>query len=382
MKCLIVVPSLIRAGAETQAVALANGLSLRGHAVHLCSFERQLDQRDRLLASIQFHHVPRKSKFDLALVAAISKIIDRENIDVVQGILQYAVLIAWLAARRSKQNPPVVAAIHTTLNRGIKQELQERLLYRRVLKQLSALIFVCENQRRHWLRKHPDLKSLSRVVHNGIDPARFRRSEHLKSAQQLRADLGIPNSAFVITCVAAFRPEKGHQILIEAFSRLPTGAYLLLAGDGSERPGIEFATRTAGMSDRVHFLGTVEDIRPVIVASNVTVLPSTAETFSMAMLESMALEVPMIASRVGGLDEAIVHGESGLLSQVGDREDLGRCMRVLLNDPDMVTRMGIASAKTIRAKFSVDRMVSGNLRVLEAVLRGKHFGGAFEQNQK
>lgn len=77
MRCLIVVPSLRRAGAETQAVDLANGLALRGHEVHLCSFQPQLDQKGRLADAVRFHHVPRKGKYDLSLIVAIAAIIDR-----------------------------------------------------------------------------------------------------------------------------------------------------------------------------------------------------------------------------------------------------------------------------------------------------------------
>src|SRR5688500_18358576 len=130
MRCLIVVPSLKRAGAETQAIDLANGLSLSGHVVHLCSFEPQLDQQGRLLDAVTFHHVRRKSKYDWALIRAVTQLIDREEIEVVQGVMQFAALIAWLAARRSARRPPVIAAVHTTINRSAKEELQDRLIYR------------------------------------------------------------------------------------------------------------------------------------------------------------------------------------------------------------------------------------------------------------
>ena len=330
MRCLIIVPSLKRAGAETQAIDLANGLSSSGHDVHLCSFEPQLDQRERLSEAVHFHHVRRKAKYDLSLIAGIAAIIDRENIEVIQGVLQFAVLVAWLAAKRSARRPPVVAAIHTTTNRGLKEELQDRLLYRWILGRLPAVVFVCNFQRDYWVKKYPGLQSLSRVVHNGIDISRFRRSDFALSAQDLRAKLGIPEGAFVFSCIAAFRPEKAHRLLIDAFSSLPGDTYLILAGDGAERPGIEAAVHAAGLDDRVFFLGNVADVRPVIVASISTVLPSTSvETFSMAMLESMALEVPMIATTIGGLGEAIIHRVTGLLCPPGDAASLGMQMLFL-----------------------------------------------------
>ncbi len=369
MNCLIVVPSLKRAGAETQAVELANGLSLRGHTVHLCSFEQQLDQRGRVVEAVRFHHVQRKSKYDLSLITALAGIIDRERIDIVQGVLQFAVLVAWLAARRSTLGPPVVAGVHTTINRNLKQELQDRLLYRRILKRLPAVLFVCDHQRDHWISKYPELRPLAHVVHNGVDVNELRRADFMASARELRAALGIPDAAFVFACIAGFRPEKGHRLLIEAFSRLPASTYLILAGDGEKRPALEAAVRARDLNDRVRFLGNIADVRPLIVASNATVLASTAvETFSMAMLESMALEVPMIASRIGGLPEAIIQGKTGLLFPIGDIEGLASGMTQLVARPAETRMMGEAAGKLIRGSFTLARMIDGNERVLKEVV--------------
>ena len=375
MRCLIVIPSLKRSGAETQAVELANGLAGKGHQVHLCSFEPELHQRDRLADAIRFHHVARKARYDLSLTARIAEVIDREGIEIVQGILQFAVLVAWMAARRSVRKPPVVAGVHTTINRGLKQELQDRLLYRWILASLPAIVFVCNYQRDHWIRKFPDLQSLARVVHNGVDLNRFRRDEFQEAARRLRKELGIPSNAFVFACIAAFRPEKGHRLLIEAFAQLPTDTYLILAGDGSELKTIEFIVQNSGISSRVRFLGNVADVRPVIVASDATVLTSTAvETFSMAMLESMALEVPMIAARIGGLPEAIIQGETGLLFPIGDVNALRSGMKEMTGMGAQVRAMGHAAGEKIRTSYTFSAMTDRSECVLNDVL-SQHLDG-------
>lgn len=377
MRCLILVPSLRRAGAETQAIDLANGLSANGHDVHLCSFEPQLEQKGRLQAGVQFHHVQRKAKYDIALTREIAAIIDREEIEIVQGIMQFAVLVAWLAARRSISKPSVVAALHTTVNRGLKEELQDRMVYRWILRRLPAVVFVCNYQRDHWLTKYSELRPLARVVHNGVDVRRFRRSDFEMSAARLRTDHGIPDSAFVFACIAAFRREKNHRGLIQAFARLPTNTYLLLAGDGPERHAIELQVRLAGLGTRAVFLGNVADIRPVIVASNATVLSSTAvETFSMAMLESMALQVPMIASDIGGLAEAISHGETGMLCRLGDVGALTEQMKTLAEDPQLAARIGRAASETVSRFFTLEKMVAASEEVLVQVLRAGYRGRA------
>lgn len=370
MKCLIVVPSLIRAGAETQAVDLANGLAKRGHEIHLCVFERELDQRHRIADAVTFHHVLRRRKYDLFMVAEIADLIDKEKFDVIQGVLQFATLVVWLASIWSARKPPVIAAIHTTTNRGIKQELQDRLVYRRILRRLSAVVFVCDYQRSFWVAKYPDLHALAHVVHNGVESIRFRRDDFLIAAQELRSNLGIPNNATVFGCIAAFRPEKGHKLLIEAFSRLASDTYLLLAGDGSERSKVEFAVGERGLADRVHFLGSVREIRPVIVACDATVLASTSvETFSMAMLESMALEVPVIAPRIGGLEEAIVSNESGILFPIGDTAALAAGLTKVMANPAAAREMGRVASRKIKDVFSLEKMVEKNERVLAETVK-------------
>jgi glycosyltransferase involved in cell wall biosynthesis len=372
MKCLIVVPSLRRAGAETQAVDLANGLAAAGHAVHVCSFEPQLEQRARLSAAVRFHHVRRKSKYDLSFVAGIAQIIDQERIEVVQGVMQFAVLFAWLAAARSRLRPPVVAALHTTINRGLKEELHDRLLYRWILRRLPAVIFVCEYQRSYWVAKYPELQTRARVVYNGVDPERYCRAGVEGAARDLRQRLEIPEDAFVFACIAAFRPEKGHDHLIEAFSTLSRPAYLLLAGEGERMEVTQQQVRATGLENRVRFLGVVEDVRPVIVASDATILASTAvETFSMAMLESMALEVPMIATAIGGLAEAIIHGETGMLCTPGDPGSLAAAMESLAGRGADARSLGRAASALVVSKFTLQGMVAGNEAVLADVLSSR-----------
>lgn len=365
IRCLIIVPALIRAGAETQAVDLANGLAEKGHSIHLGSFEPQLDQRDRISGDVHFHHVPRNSKYDRSLVHRFAALIDREGIDVVLGVLQFAALVGWLAARRSRRQPPVVAAVHTTINRGLKEELHDRLLYRRMLRRLAAVVFVCEHQRKHWVTKYPELAPSSRVVHNGVAPERFRREDFAEAASQLRRNLDIPDGDFVFASIAAFRPEKGHRLLLDAFAQVRENAWLVLAGDGSLRPEMEAYAESAGLGGRVRFLGSIPDSRPLIAASNATVLASTAvETFSMAMLESMALGVPMIAPRIGGLPEAIADGETGFLFPVGEVGSLTDHMRSAAEQPERTQRMGRSARNKIIREFTFEKMVAGTERVL------------------
>ena len=173
----------------------------------------------------------------------------------------------------------------------------------------------------------------------------------------------------MFSCIAAFRPEKGHDILIDAFEPLAGMALLMLAGEGELRSTAEQLVRQKGIGERVRFLGNLPDVRPLLAVTDATVLASTAvETFSLAMLESMAMGVPMIAPRIGGLQEAIVDGETGLLFQVGDRSGLERNMRNLLESRHKTQSMGLAARAKVKQLFTIESMVAETENVYSRVL--------------
>lgn len=365
MNCMIIVPSLRRAGAETQAVDLANGLSDIGHEVTLVSFESDLSQRQRIADCVHFEHISRRRKYDMSLASRIATVIDERQIEVVNGVMQFATLVGWMAARRSSRGPRLVGAIHTTENRGLKEELLDRVVFRWVLVRCVAVIFVCQFQADYWVRRFSFLRRTASVVYNGVDPAYWERSSFEEAGAALRADLDIPATSFVFACIAAFRPEKGHDMLLEAFASLPESLYLLLAGDGERRPAVEQRVRELGLADRVKFLGNIADVRPLLAASDATVLSSTAvETFSIAMLESMSMEVPMVAPKIGGLAEAIRDGETGRLFRKSDTIGLAECMRRMESDRASTIAMGQAARSLVVERFSFDQMIRETEKIL------------------
>jgi glycosyltransferase involved in cell wall biosynthesis len=115
----------------------------------------------------------------------------------------------------------------------------------------------------------------------------------------------------------------------------------------------------------VQFLGLVADVWPVLAAADVSVLASTAvETFSIAMLESMAAALPMVASRIGGMEEAVTNGETGLLLPPGDTAALRDALVLLHADRDLARRMGQAGRVRVERDFTVERMAEATAAVL------------------
>jgi glycosyltransferase involved in cell wall biosynthesis len=351
-------------------VDLANGLDSSRFEKHLAFFEPMADLLDRVDgASVHVHRLARRHKLDLSLVRQLAQLLERHEIEVVHCTLQISLFFAVLARLRARTRAKLVAAIHTTVNQSLRAELYDRLLYRRLLRRCDRIQFVCHAQAEHWSGKYPEIAPRAAVVYNGVDAARYDPAASITSGAELRRKLGLAPGAFVMSSISGLRPEKGHAFLLDALARLPAEASLLLAGDGPERPRIEARAAHLGVQERVVFLGEVADVRPVISASDVTVLASTAvETFSMAMLESMALGVPVVATRVGGLDEAITPGVTGDLVPPGDAEALRLSLQRMLADESGRRRMGQQARTRVSTQFSQHAMAEATAALLSEVL--------------
>ena len=367
IKVLFIVPSLRRAGAETQVVDLLNSLDNNKFDKYLITFLKNTEQYYRVNNDkIKFYNKSRRHKLDFSIVKTIVNTIENEKINIVHCTLLISLLIGWLSIKLSRKNPRLIAAIHTTINRTVKDDIFEKVIFQWLLRGCHHIIFVCKKQAEHWKSKYPFLSSKSSVIYNGIDASKFNPLKFNSKGHELRKTLSIPNDAIVICCIAGFRKEKGHDILIEAFSRIKNNnVYLLLAGDGVRRVYIEHLAKKKGLGNRVKFLGNISDVRSVLAASNISVLSSTAvETFSISMLESLSMGVPVVASDIGGLSEAIIPGKTGELVNSGDPDMLFRTLQKKIDNPSICSVMGQYCRELIIQKFTIEKMTFDTERVL------------------
>jgi glycosyltransferase involved in cell wall biosynthesis len=368
---LFIVPSLRRAGAETQIVNLVNNLDTNEFKKHLLIFEKETDLLDRVdKNSVHFHHAQRTRRwFDFDLVSQIARVIEEENIDVVHCTLQFSVLWGWLARARTKRKPAVIAAVHTTINVDLKTELQDLLLYQWILRRCEAILFVCKRQREYWEAKYPFLAGRSDVVYNGVDTDWFDPGSFQLEGLHFRQEQGIPPEAVILACIARFSPEKGQHLLVTAFSNANREAtYLLFAGDGPLRTEVERQTERLGLMDHVRFVGNIADVRPLLAAADLLVLPSTAvETFSMAMLEALSMATPVLGADIGGMGEAVFENETGALFKAGDVEYLAQHIRTLTLDKAHLETMGKRGRELVVEQFSEALMVRNTASVIRRV---------------
>lgn len=211
------------------------------------------------------------------------------------------------------------------------------------------------------------------VLPNFLEDAAFEPMAPDERARVL-ASLGVPPGATVAGLVARLSAEKRVDILLRAFARLPAGlaeAHLVIVGDGGERPALEALARELGVADRTHFAGHRPNRPNSHGLFDLSVLCSDREGFPNSVVEAMAAGRPVVATRVGGVSDAVDDGATGVLVPPDDVPALSAAIASLLADPDRRERLGSAGRDRARARYH-ERMVIPTLVTLyESALRGR-----------
>lgn len=190
----------------------------------------------------------------------------------------------------------------------------------------------------------------------------------------LRAELVGGRPDFVVLTPARLHPQKGHTYLLQAAAQVP-GVTFVLAGDGPLRAELEAEARDLGVAGRCVFLGQRADVPALLATADLFVLPSLFEGLPVSVLEAMAAERPVVATAIGGTDEAITTEESGLLVPPRDPAALASAIRRLQADPAFARQLGVAARARVERAFSSEATAREVMRVYDEVLveaRGGH----------
>ena len=204
------------------------------------------------------------------------------------------------------------------------------------------------------------------VVPNGLDLALF----------EPRAARRPPRRVIV---VANLRPEKGHDVLIDAAAavlrRFPDARFEIVGG-GPSHDALVARTRDRSVGHAFSFLGHRDDVPARLAASDIFVLPSRSEAFPNGVLEAMAAGLPVVATTVGGILEVVDQGQTGLLVAPDDPAALADRITRLMTDPALAARLGAAARAHVEARYSFDRMVAAFESVYLTELARRGVAGA------
>lgn len=198
-------------------------------------------------------------------------------------------------------------------------------------------------------------KSRVHVIHNAVDACMpMPVSGNQVSIKQL---LGISQESWVFVTVGRLSPEKGIDILLDAFALLvkrSSSMHLLVLGDGQERFSLETQANCLGITGNVHFVGYTSVAGDYVLSSDILVLPSRSEGIPNVVLEAMALGRPVVATHVGGVPEIIEDGFNGLLVPAEDPQALATGIEKLMAEPVLYKKITKEGKNFIQEKFSIE----------------------------
>jgi glycosyltransferase involved in cell wall biosynthesis len=354
-------------GAEAVVASLASGLDRARYRSVVCLFRDGWlrDRCERL--GVETHVVPMRGMLDLGWLRRFTRLLRDRRVAVIHahefGANTYGTLAGRLAG------VPAVATVH---GRSYYADCRRRRLAYRVVSCAAAMVAVSEDVKRFVVEATGVPAGRVRVVLNGVAAATPVPEE---TRARLRAELGIRDGERVVTVVGSLYPVKGHRYLLEAVPRVlesfPSTVFLI-AGRGGCEGDLREQARGLGIETRVRFLGLRGDVPVLLAASDVFVLPSLSEGLSIAILEAMAAGRPVVATRVGGNPELVLHGQTGVLVPPADPPALASAMVGVLTDPEASRRLGEEGRRLVTDRFGIDAMVKQYEAIYDAALGRNH----------
>lgn len=312
------------------------------------------DKDDRSTARRELDKVKTFAQF----VYRTARILKKRKIDIVEGRNDTGTVVATLAGRLAG----VRAVISTTYFANLSHRIQSPAwsLYRGIYPLVDALICdsdTCLDAMRQWMVFAPP----GYCIPNGIEPPRAQRR-----AAELAAELGIPPQAKIVAQIARLRPYKGQHLLLEAASTVlaqePEAFFLVIGYPGNDKGGLEYLDRLKqmierqGIGDRVRIVsypGSIGDIWSLV---DIHAHPTLLDSSPIALLEGMSLGKPAVTTRIGGIHELVIDGETGIILPPGDGNALASAILRLLQHPDEAARLGRNAQRRYEAGYTPNIM--------------------------
>lgn len=354
---LVLLNSLTIGGSETKSVRMANALAERGSDVTVAYLNPPEQLRPEISPQVRVVHLRRTGKFSLGALRRLMQTIRERGNPVVLSVNLYPSLYAAIARTLlGRDRFRLLMSVNTTEFQA-RKDARRMPLYRRVLRTADTVIFGAETQRKLWQQRYRigvgGGRASTAVLYNGVDTDRF-------STPCVDRPSSLLETKYIIGTVGKMRPEKAHVDLVAATAALRAQGLdvgCLIVGDGTERPRIVEEIERQGLSGFVQLVGETRDVRPHLAQMDIFALTSTSvETFSNAALEAMACGVPVVCSRIGGMEELIGHG-GGFSYEPGNVPELTSILARLLSDDLERVRLSRAARHAAVEHFGWDRMV-------------------------
>lgn len=375
MKILHVINTLSAGGAELHLLTLCR--YLRDRSVDLqVAYLREVVRGSRSLRAdferenIRLFNLGADSRYNISFLSRLTALVKAERPDVVHTHLPRAdiagALVSGLVA-----SPVFLCSVHGIYrDRWFGQWLAPMM--RRAYRKADIIVAISFAVK-HWLQQDFGIREDKiRVIHYGIDPARFALPD---GNGDLAAET--QSSRIVVGSIGRLEPGKGFECLIHAMKivhqQMPN-ATLLIAGHDPLGFGriLENLVAELGLTEQVRLVGFQSDVPAFLNDINVFALASRSEGFGQVVIEAMAATKPVVVSDIAPLTEIVVDGDTGCLAKSGDAQSFANALVSLLRNPELAAQMGRRGQRRVHEHFSAQKMADETLDLYESLLESSH----------
>ena len=349
-------------GGQAQLLTLLQGLHQRGHKVHLVCFPRtSMEARARDIG-IFVHPVAIRSEIGLISLLHLIGLFRRVRPDILAFNTPKPIFIGTVASRFARVGARIIF-------RRVDFPLRNRFISRMKYTWGIDCIIAISHSIRARLLNCGIPGSLVKVVHEGIDPSLY--------PEKSESDGDLASDFVAVGTVCSLSHEKGLSYLIEAASLIPDvkgRLRFVIVGEGNCRLKLEKLVREKGLEDCIRFLGFRTDIQALLENFDLFVLPSLSEGLSSAIMEAMAVSLPVIGSDVGGIPELVQNGMNGLLVPPANPEKLARAIEELAENPTARRQMGLRGRKSVEENYTLARKIVDTELICRTLVEKKKSG--------
>jgi glycosyltransferase involved in cell wall biosynthesis len=360
-----VIDELEVGGTQRQMLGMAVGLAARGVTVHVVCLTPILAMAPEFeAAGIPVRVIARRGRLDVRLIRTLARFFRAERIQVVHAFSSTAEFFAGLAAR-------AVACGFVASVRGFQEDLPllSALGKRLACRLADAVVANSEagGQRAVTSGVVPGTKL--RVVPNGLARARLVA----RPGRDVRQELGVAPDACLVLSAGRLVWEKGYDLAVAVAAQVTSvhpGVRFLVAGDGPLRVSVEGAIRRHGVERAMVLLGERHDVPDLLAAADIYLSASRSEGLSNAVMEAMAVGLPVVASAVGGTPELVRDGVTGYLFAPDDAAGAARRIGELILDVRLRHALGESARQRIAADYDTDTMLARLAGLYDSVATG------------
>ena len=310
--------------------------------------------KERYAGQFEWLELNRRPKLDLQYVFRLARLLKQEQISLVHAHCEASYLYGGLACKIRRI--PIVGTYHrsdlTYYEPNWRLRTRARLMTRGV---------AISNDRMNLMVKRLNMSSKDiTLIHGGIDLDAFEILPQSR-ADELKREFGLENRKILLS-VGHLGPIKGHQVTLQALPQI-LGQFpdvtLVVAGDGSEEDyqRLRKQIEELGLTDHVRLLGQTHNVQDWLNICDLFVQPSLEEGFGLVFVEAGACKKAVVSTKVGGIQDIVVDGETGYLVAPGDADSLASRISELLANPEQAQAFGSAAFERIHGHFSLDHMV-------------------------